>query len=177
MRRGRAWLLLLAPFVAGCGPAADAGNMSAEEVAEELSTLRIAPGLWQVNSAIVDVRAPQLPIRVRQRMIGPRGALRHCITPEQAARPSAGFLAGRDDDRCSHRNFTMRGGRLRGTMTCAGDRGGAPVETAMIGRYGPTAYVLRMDMRNPMPDGAVMNVRIISRGRRVGDCPEGARNG
>ena len=55
-------------------------------------------------------------------------------------------------------------------MTCPGDRGGGPVETEMLGRYGPTGYVLRMEMANPMPDGAQMRLIIVNRGRRVGPC-------
>lgn len=166
-------MLLLVPFVMSCDGAPESRNMSAGEVAGELGSLRIAPGLWQVSSRIIDVRAPNLPIALRRRMIGPRGSIRHCITPAQAAQPSAGFLAGRGDGRCTHRDFSMQGGRLRGSMICAGDAPGAPVETAMDGRYGPNGYDLRMEMRNPMPDGTVMTVEVVSQGRRIGPCSQG----
>jgi len=165
-------MLLLAPFVMSCGSPPESRNMSTDEVAGELGNLRIAPGLWQVSSRIVDVRAPNLPIALRRRMIGPRGAVRHCITPAQAAQPSAGFLAGRADGSCAYRDVSMQSGRLRGTMTCAGDAPGAPVETAMDGRYGSDRYDLRMEMRNPMPDGSIMTVEVVSQGRRIGPCRE-----
>jgi hypothetical protein len=163
-------MLLLAPLLVSCGGAPESRNMTAGEVAGELGSLRITPGLWQVSSRIVDVRGPNLPIAVRRRMIGPRGSVRHCISAEQAAQPSAGFLAGRGDGGCSHRDFSMQDGRLRGAMTCAGDAPGAPVETVMDGRYGPDRYDLRMEMRNPMPDGTVMTIEVMNQGRRIGPC-------
>ena len=166
-------MLLLAPFVISCSSEPDSRNMSAGEVAGELGSLQITPGLWQVSSRISDVRAPNLPIAVRRRMIGPRGSVRHCITPAQAAQPNAGFLAGRADGRCAYRDFSMENGALRGTMACAGDTPGASVETVMNGRYGPAGYDLRMEMRNQMPDGTVMTVEVMSQGRRIGPCDQG----
>ncbi len=168
MRRKLALLTLLA-LASACGGTPEPRNMSTDEVAGTLEQISIEPGLWEVASAITDVRGPNLPYDARRRMVGPRATVRHCIRPEQAQRPSAGFLAGRDDDRCEYRDFSMQGGLLRGTMSCAGDRGGT-VDTEMLGRYGPEGYVLRMEMHNPMPDGSRMRVIIVNRGRRVGNC-------
>lgn len=141
--------------------------MSAEEVARALSGIRIEPGLWELTSEIVDVRAPDLPREVRARMLGPRSRLRHCITPAQAEAPSANFLALRSENACAYRDFSMVGGRLRGAMTC-------PEATAtMEGRYEPQAYELRMAMESPMPGGATMTLQVRSHGRRIGDCEEG----
>ena len=58
--------------------------MSAGEVAGELANMRIEPGLWELTSEVVEVRAPDLPREVRNRMVGPRSRLRNCITPQQA---------------------------------------------------------------------------------------------
>lgn len=169
MRRLLALLPLLA-LAPACGGAPEPANMSAEDVAATLEQISIEPGLWEVASAVTDVRGPNLPFDARRRMVGPRATVRHCIRPEQARQPSAGFLAGRDDDRCAYSDFSMQGGLLRGTMTCPGDRGAGSVETVMLGRYGPAGYVLRMEMANPMPDGSQMRLIIVNRGRRVGPC-------
>src|SRR5688572_23737809 len=99
-RLGAAFLMLCLP-VAACGDR-EARNMSVEEVAGELSTMRIEPGLWELTSEVVEVRGPDLPLELRNRMIGPRSRLRHCITPQQAARPSANFLAARTDGGCAY---------------------------------------------------------------------------
>ena len=161
--------MLLVGIAAGCGGPEQA-DMSANEVAGTLEGLRIEPGLWEVSSEITDVRGPNLPLAIRERMIGPRGMVRHCMSPDQAARPSAAFLAGRGDGRCRYRGFAMENGVMRGAMTCTEPDSAAPVETMMAGRYGRTGYELRMEMLNPLPDGAVMRVFVTSRGRRVGRC-------
>ena len=143
--------------------------MTAEEVAGELSGLRIQPGMWQLASEVTDVQAPNLPIEVRNRMIGPRSRMRHCITAEQAAQPSANFLAMRADSECVYRDFTLENGRLRGTMLCPG------AAARMEGRYAPDGYQTRMEMRSRMPGGAVMILQIRSQGRRIGECEETKR--
>lgn len=151
---------------AACG-GGEPRNMSADEVAAELVGLRIEPGLWELGSAVVDVRAPNLPREVRTRMLGPRARMRHCITPEQAAAPSANFLAMRADSACAYRDFALKDGRLRGTMTCPG------ATARMEGRYAPDRYDTRMEMESPMPGGETMTLEIRSQGRRIGDCEEG----
>ena len=153
-------------LVAACGER-EAQNMSDAQVGDQLSNLRIEPGLWVLASDVVEVRAKRLPRDVRNRMIGPRSRLRHCITAEQAARPSANFLAGRNARGCLYRDFRVEGGQLSGTMICP------DASTAMQGRYGPQAYDLRMDLVTPLPNGVTMTVEVRSRGRRVGACEQG----
>ena len=165
--RARAVLLAAAALAgAGCGGGREAGNMSAEEVAAELAAMRIEPGLWELTSEVVDVRAADLPHEVRARMIGPRSRLRHCITPEQAERPDANFLAARAGSECVYRDFTVGGGRVSGRMACP------DASAEMRGRYGPQSYDMRMEMASPMANGATMTLELRSRGRRIGDCGE-----
>jgi hypothetical protein len=149
----------------GCGERPpEPRNLSTEEIADELSGMRIEPGLWELTSEVLDVRAPDLPLELRNRMIGPRRRLRHCITAEQAARPSANFLAARADSACAYRQFSVRDGIVEGAMTC-------PDATArMRGRYGPQAYDMRMEMESPMSGGATMTLQVRARGRRVSAC-------
>ena len=169
MRIGVTCLAFVLLAAGGCGESEEARNMSAEEVAGELANMRIEPGLWELTSEVVEVRAPDLPREVRNRMVGPRRRLRNCITPEQAARPSANFLAGRSENDCSYGGFSVRDGQLRGTMTCPG------VVATMAGRYGPRAYETRMEMASPVPCGGTMTIEVRARGRLIGDCDEGDR--
>lgn len=161
--------LILAAFclaVAACGQPREARNMTDEEVAGQLQAMRIEPGLWELSSEVTDVSAPDLPHEVRQGMIGPRSRTRHCITPAQAERPSANFLAGRAESECSYRDFRVGDGRIEGAMNC-------PDATArMRGSYGPAGYDMRMEMTSPMSDGATMELVVRSRGRRIGECQE-----
>lgn len=167
MRHAAVLLALWLPAAAGCSGEAPPRDMSAAEVADELAGLRIAPGLWELSSEVTDVRASELPLEVRNRMIGPRSRMRHCITPQQAEQPSANFLAMRSDGGCVYRDVTLEGGRLRGAMRCPG------ATARMDGHYAPEAYEMRMDMASPMPGGAVMELEVRARGRRIGDCEEG----
>lgn len=171
MRR-RVPLLSGFALLAGCGDRND-GNMSANEVAAELSAMTIAPGEWEVASEVVRVSAPNLPIQARDRMIGPRARLRSCITPEQAARPEARFLAGQNGRGCSYADFAMQGGRMTGTMRCPEPGGGATI-ARMTGDYRRDGYALVMTIETPMPDGATMRIETRTLGRRMGDCPAGA---
>ena len=169
MRRPRLGVRLLAGALvaaAGCGEAPER-DMSAEQVAGELARMRIAPGLWELSSEVIEVRAPDLPREVRNRMVGPRTRLRHCITPEQAARPDANFLAARRDQACAYRDFSVRDGRIRGEMTCP------DATTTMSGRYGPNGYDMLMEMQSPVPGGALMTLEVRARGRRIGPCAQG----
>jgi hypothetical protein len=140
--------------------------MSPDEVADELSGMRIDPGLWELSSEVVEVSAPDLPREVRNRMVGPRSRLRNCISAEQASRPGANFLAMRADSECTYRGFTIREGRMRGTMVCP------DAVARMTGRYGPRAYDLRMAMESPLPGGATMTLQLRAQGRRIGECGE-----
>ena len=167
MRIGATCLAFAFLASSGCGRPEQARNMSVEEVAEELANMRIEPGLWELTSEVVEVRAPDLPREVRNRMVGPRSRLRNCITPLQAERPSANFLAARGGNDCRYSDFSVRDGQLRGTMSCP------EVTATMVGRYGPRAYAMSMEMASPMPGGATMTLEVRARGRRIGDCEDG----
>ncbi len=171
----RALLAVLLAAAAGCGGQEEGRNLSSREVAGQLAGVAIEPGLWESTSAVVGVSAPNLPIEVQRRMIGPRPPARNCITPAQAARPGANFLAARAGSACRYRDFSMQGGLLRGAMSCPDPSLPRPTEATMQGRYGPRGYALRMRMETPMPDGATMVLEVRGSGRRIGDCPPEAR--
>jgi len=141
--------------------------MNVEQVAGELAQMRIEPGLWELGSEVVEVRAPDLPREVRDRMVGPRRRLRHCITAEQAARPGATFFAGGAGSGCVYRHFAVRNGGISGAMSCP------EAWTIMAGRYGPQSYDMRMGMATPAPGGAIMTLELRATGRRIGACRQG----
>lgn len=161
-------------LVTGCGePAADGGNAGAQtaqaDVARQLAQVEVRPGLWEVSSGIVSASQPGMPLELAERMKGPRGTARHCITPEQAARPDGNFLAGRRSSQCSYRDFAMRAGRIAGTMACR-DPAGAETNARMSGTYAAESFDMRMDMETPGLGAATLSVVVRQSGRRVGDC-------
>lgn len=149
------------------------GNRSnvtdAEAVAADLARVEIRPGLWELSSEIVSAAQPGLAAEFTDRMRGPRGSVRHCITPEEAARPDANFLAGRRSDQCSYRGFAMRYGRIAGAMTCRDPRG-VETQAQMSGTHAPERFEMRMDMQTPGIGGGMLAVVVQQSGRRVGDC-------
>jgi hypothetical protein len=120
---------------------------------------------------VTSARAPQLPILMRDRLIGPRPTRRVCITAEQAARADASLLAQRPGE-CVQRGVSLDNGRLTGAMVCR-ERGLPPSIVALDGRYGPDRYVLRMELTSPLPDGAAITLDVVAVGERTGACEGG----
>jgi hypothetical protein len=165
--------LALAGILAACGsePGTKTENMTAEEVADELSEMKIEPGQWEATNEILSVNAVGVPADALKGMIGQKTTVSNCITPEQAAKPSANFLAAQKDSNCTYQDWRMDDGEMTGVMTCQG--GGMPgkVVMKMAGSYGPTAYDLDMDMNSSqLPGGLTMTIKAKTTGRRVGEC-------
>ena len=157
--------------LAGCGEEARRGNMSADEVASELASVKIEPGQWEATNEIVSVDAPGMPPGVLDGMIGKKTTMRNCVTPEQAAKPDANFLTAQQGSNCSYQDFSMSGGEMKGTMTCQGGETPGRMVMEMAGEYGPTSYDMTMDMKtSELPGGMSMTVKARTTGKRVGAC-------
>lgn len=158
-------------LVTACGGAEPAPNVSAEEVASDLAQVRIEPGLWERSTAIVDLSAQGAPREMVTRMRERRSSNRYCITPEQAARPDANFLAAREGGRCVSRSFAMADGRMSGDMVCTDPGSQAQWTARLQGRYAASDYELEMIMEMPNPfESGQMLITSRTQGRRVGVC-------
>ncbi|HEX8444095.1 MAG TPA: DUF3617 domain-containing protein [Allosphingosinicella sp.] len=147
------------------------GDMTAEQVAEELKDMEIEPGQWEATNEILSVNAPNVPGDVLKQMVGKKTTVSNCITPEQAAKPSANFLAAQQNNQCTYQDWSMESGRMTGTMTCQGGQTPGKVVMIMSGAYGSTRYDLDMDMKTTgLPGGMVMNIKAKTTGRRTGEC-------
>jgi hypothetical protein len=157
--------------LAACGSGDDkGGQQSAEEVASEMAALKMRPGQWEATNEVVSASAPGLPPDALRGMVGQKSVVSNCVTPEQAEKPSANFLAGQKNSDCTYQDFSMDDGRMTGTMTCSVP--GMPGKTVMKmdGKYSPVAYEMNMDMAVAVPGGATMNVKARTTGRRTGEC-------
>ena len=156
--------------LAACGSADKKGEQSAEEVAKEMAALKMRPGQWEATNEVVSATAPGIPADALRGMVGNKSTVSNCVTPEQAEKPSANFLAGQKDSDCTYQDFSMNDGRMTGTMSCTVP--GMPGKTVMKmdGKYSPVAYDMNMDMQVAMPGGAKMNVKARTTGRRTGEC-------
>jgi hypothetical protein len=165
--------LALAGILAACSsePEAASGNMTAEEVADQLKDMKIEPGQWEATNEIVSASAPGVPADALKSMVGQKSTVSNCITPEQAAKPSANFLAAQQNNNCTYQDWDMEGGKMTGTMTCEGAGMPGKVIMKMTGDYAPTAYNLDMDMNTTgLPGGMTMTIKAKTTGRRVGEC-------
>jgi hypothetical protein len=146
-------------------------DMTAEEVADELSGMKIQPGQWEATNEIVSANAPGMPAGVLDQMVGQKTTVQNCVTPEQAAKPSANFLAAQENSNCTYQDWAMKGGRMTGTMTCEGGEMPGKMVMTMDGRYGATSYDMSMNMETTgLPDNMSMTIKARTSGRRVGDC-------
>jgi uncharacterized protein YceK len=157
--------------LAGCGSGGTkGGEQSAEDVAKEMAALKMRPGQWEATNEVVSANAPGLPAEALRGMVGQKSTVSNCVTPEQAAKPSANFLAGQRDSDCTYEDFSMDDGQMTGTMSCAVP--GVPGRTVMKmnGKYSPVAYDMDMDMQVAIPGGMKMEVKARTTGRRIGEC-------
>lgn len=172
----RRTLLASAPLLfltlAACGGGEEKGRkQSAEEVAKEMAALRMEPGRWEATNEILSASAPGLPEEALKQMVGQKTTVTNCVTPEQAARPSANFLAAQKNSNCTYQDFSMEGGRMTGTMTCSGGQVPGQMVMKMDGEYGPRSYAMNMEMNaSGLPAGMTMAVKARTTGRRLGDC-------
>ncbi len=147
------------------------GPQSAEEVAEEMKSLKMEPGQWEATNEVLSASAPGLPEEALKQMVGQKTTVSNCVTPEQAARPSANFLSAQKNSNCTYQDFSMDDGRMTGTMTCSGGQVPGQMVMKMEGEYGPQSYSMNMDMNaSGMPGGMTMTIKAKTTGRRVGEC-------
>lgn len=169
----RVMCCLVALALAGCGRQDQprGQEMSAEEVADQLSEMKIEPGEWVATNEIVSVSAPGVPADALGQMVGRETTVRNCITPEQAARPDANFLAVQENSNCTYEDWSMDDGRMAGTMTCTGGQMPGTIVMTMDGTYDDTSYAMDMDMETSgLPGGLTMTIKARTTGKRVGEC-------
>ena len=156
------------------GEQAPGGKQTPEQVAQEMSAIKMRPGQWEATQEIISASAPGMPPEAMQQMVGNKTTVSSCVTPEQAEKPSANFLSGQKNSNCTYEDFSMENGRMTGTMTCSG--GGMPGKAVMkiAGDYSPLAYQMDMEM-NVGGGGMDMVVKARTTGRRTGECTEPAK--
>ena len=162
-----------AMLLAGCGGGSEANrNMTREEVTAEIADVRVSPGEWEQVTQVLRVEAPEMPRELATQMQQRRSSYRYCISPEQAAQPArVSNVIARPNAGCTVSDFTMRDGRMEGSMVC---REGTPaaVTTAMSGNYAPDRFDYRSEVTLPAPvPGGTIRVEARTVGRRIGPCP------
>lgn len=173
---------VLALGACGKGEKAPEKPQTVQQVADEIKKISLQPGEWEVGQEVTDVTvegAPKdMPAEMLTAMKGRKVSAKKCITPEEASKPSASFLASQKDSRCTYKGFEMAGGHIRGEVSCPGETGGT-VHIATTGSYGRDRYDMTGTMRmqgmgGPQMPNMTMVMTVKTVGRRIGECPAGA---
>lgn len=134
------------------------------------SGLQLQPGQWETRVEVVRVSGANLPPGMAAPQMPPVTAS-YCITPEQAADPSASMMAGNQmPEGCTTEDYTVSGGRIAGTVQC--NIQGNVSRTTMSGRFTPTSYEMTMQAQQNVA-GVEMESETRVTARRTGDCPAG----
>jgi len=133
----------------------------------------IRPGEWETKIEAVDVDAPGMPAQVKQMMAsamaGTKSTVRDCVTPEEARRPTADLFTGKGKSGCTSKDFSMSGGRMRGTISCPAANGQGMTTLTMDGQFNPESYNVSQTMQAEAA-GSRMTIKARVVGRRVGEC-------
>lgn len=135
------------------------------------------PGEWETSVEVKMAGLPaNLPPEAAKAMHGMKMVTRHCLTPEEAAKPSGDVFSGKDQKNCTRQDWTMSGGRLHGALVCKGSGSGTTTTMALDGQYGGDSFDVTMVMTGDH-GGQSMHMESHSVGRRVADvCSAASKN-
>lgn len=175
---------LAALALAGCNnsqPSVSLTNASPEEVAKAATEsgatdTMFNPGKWETRVELIDTQIPgieRLPPQLAAQMKS-KMAEAHisssCMSPEDAKRPDAKVIAGRDKGNCTFEHFNLAGGKIDAKMTCSEPNGAT--EMTLNGTFTRDTMDEVAEMTMAMPSGQ-MHTKMKITARRVGDCTAG----
>jgi hypothetical protein len=133
-------------------PLSATGPVSGDEAATMIDKVRMKPGQWTIDFSMKAVDIQGVPPQQRDMMLkAMSGAMQahkidDCITPEEAAKPSASFFAGQRENNCRYANMTMGGGTMAADISCRNPKGDGSMTARLKGSYTPASYDMTMDM-------------------------------
>jgi major membrane immunogen (membrane-anchored lipoprotein) len=146
-----------------------AGTQSA--AAGGASGMNLNPGQWETTVEMKPGKVPGMPAGMGS-IAMPKTTVQTCMTAEDAKGPKGDMFTGKKDGNCTNRDFSMSGGRLRGTVTCSAEGQGGETVMVMDGRYSPDSFDVTMKVSGKA-GGAPFDMEMHSTGRRIGECPAG----
>lgn len=134
--------------------------------------MNFQPGKWQATSELVKMDVPGMPPEMARNNLGQKTTFEHCMTPEEASRPSSDFFTKNEGTTdCTTKNFGMAGGKLDAVMACVDKQSQTNMEMTIKGDYRPTEYTATMTMvTGGAPGGGNMTIVANTSGKRIGDC-------
>jgi len=156
-------------LLAACG---QGGNEQAANGAsgDGSASVALQPGQYETTVEVTRMSVANMPGGMTP-PTPPPTTVRSCLTPEQAAQPNANFLSGSGDTGgCEYSNFSMDGGRMRGTVECSSE--GSTMRSTFDGRIGGDGYQMTSQAQ-VTASGMTMEMDTRTTARRIGDCPAG----
>lgn len=157
--------------LASCG----GGESTGAESNAVAANVQIEAGAWEVTEHTLDMSAPGMPEGADEMMKPGPVTVSTCITAEQAQKPGPELFLGEIDASCRQEGFKAAGGEVSGTLTCGAEGAGRTV-TKLDGSFAETEFDVHTESIEDQ-QGTAMTIKRRSAGRRVGDCPSGAKEG
>jgi hypothetical protein len=166
-------------LLAGCGGGGGAdtnrdGKVSADEMKAEMAKggdIRLSPGQWEYQIAFTKFDmggdVPDGVAGMIREQMGKGMTIKHCLTPEEAAKNDASAFTGEGMKGCTVSKFDRSGGTIDMAMQCT--EGGATRAMTMKGSFAPARYDMKIDQKisgGPAP----MTMSGTMTGKRTGDC-------
>ena len=178
-RAGTAFAALLLAACGGQSGNEQAGNAAGGTETEAAggggggggaASVALQPGMWETTVEVVRMNMPNMPQGMAT-PTPPPTTISYCLTPEQAARPSADFLTGSGETGgCTYENFSMENGRIQGTVSCNAQ--GTQMRSTLDGQFTPSSYEMNTQVQTTT-GGMTMDMETRTSARRTGDCPAG----
>lgn len=154
-------------------------NASMEEVQKQAQAAgapaKLQPGQWETKVEVAEIEMPGVPPAVAEQLKNTMKSaaattVTNCVTPEEAERPQ-GKLFGGTGNECRYRDFTMGGGRMKGTLVCNDAARGGSMTMTTAGTFTATSFAIDNDMlMEGGPQAMTMKARVT--GKRLGECPK-----
>lgn len=125
---------------------------------------QVTPGQWEIAVTIDSVDMPGQPPMVANMMKGRTTKVKHCITPEEAARGPQDMMKA--NKACTFTRYSMVGGKLSSEMTCKTGEG--VMTSVSSGSFTPTSFTTTG--RTVQTGQMAMTMTSRSTGRLVGPC-------
>jgi uncharacterized protein DUF3617 len=170
-------LACIAPLAAcNKSPQVDLRNASVGEVAEKAreagANAFINPGQWQTKVTVKEMSFPGMAPELQASMKGIMGqnvTVEHCISAEEAKRPSGRFFTGKEPENCRYDRFSMGGGKIDAVMRCESKPSGSMTMT-VSGTYTPDSSTTSADMSMSGGGQGGMRIKSVTENRRIGAC-------
>jgi len=186
MKTSVAILLILS--LAGCGEGPDTNQtasgeaLSNEAVAKAMDSVKLKPGTWETTVEVKDIKLigfpSSVPVAQQEKLMREQmqsaGGIRYCVTPEEAAKPSAKFFAAQEGSDCTASQLDIAGGNVNVRMECSGASIPGNTVATMKGTYLADRYDIGMDMQTSgLPNDGQIHIVARNVGKWISDeCTE-----